>query len=151
MFIFFNSDISTEVPNDAIVKKRKIDPPPPPLRRSRRAATNVNYSHSGLVSRQKDPNATRSSKEKQQTSLKANVDATPDDTNPQDSIQLNNKDEPSEPKTLEQLRSEAIEQRREQLTKILERSDDNVRLLFHLEKFVSLIIRPAQIHCKIRI
>jgi helicase SWR1 len=137
--ILFNSEISAEITNDAILKKRKIDPPPPPLRRSRRAVTNVNYSHSGLVSRKQDSNATRSSKEKQQNSSKANEDAAPDNANLQESIQIDNRDDPSEPKTLEQLRSEAIEQRRERLTKIFERNDDNVRLLFHLEKFVSLI------------
>lgn len=123
--------------DDAIGKKRRIDPTP--LRRSRRAVTNINYSHAGLVSRQQDPNATRPKKEKEVNEFTVLEDATTDDINTQQDIRSENTQQPSEPKTLEYLRNEAIEQRREQLTKILERSDDNVRLLFHLEKFVSLI------------
>lgn len=42
-------------------------------------------------------------------------------------------------KTIGELRNDAIEEQRDRLTRILERHDDHVRLLFHLEKFVSLI------------
>lgn len=47
--------------------------------------------------------------------------------------------EPNAAKTIEELRADAIEDKREHLSRILERHDDHVRLLFHLEKFVSLI------------
>lgn len=159
-FFLEQRESSVESANGSpLVKKRKVSHAvATPLRRSRRAVSNIDYSPAGLESKRvvatpiKKPSKQNGHKKEEDLN---DVELSPPQSESDDEPLANDpetnedneahdediyeQDTPNNPKNIEELRSEAIELKREHLSRILERHDDHVRLLFHLEKFVSLI------------
>lgn len=122
--------------------KRQV--PTPTNKASKQNGHKNNVKESEPVEEDKDTNEPQSEDAASSSHPSPQVGEESASTEPESEIQSEEETEepPSEPnaaKTIEGLRSDAIEDKREHLTRILERHDDHVRLLFHLEKFVSLI------------